>query len=44
MVGLIAMTLMLAGCVEEQSPAEEEALVLPVASVFPAWEVWTTPT
>ena len=38
MVGLIAMTLMLAGCVEEQSPAEEEAPVLPVASVFPAWE------
>ena len=38
MVGLIAMTLMLAGCVEEQSPAEEEALMLPVASVFPAWE------
>ncbi|MEL0266882.1 MAG: hypothetical protein VW945_05275, partial [Candidatus Poseidoniales archaeon] len=39
MVGLIAITLMLAGCVEEQPAAEEEeAPVLAVANVFPAWE------
>jgi len=38
MVGLIAMTLMLAGCVQEQPVAEEEEPVLPVATVFPSWQ------
>ena len=35
MVGLIAMTLILAGCVEEQPAPEEELPVVPNATVFP---------
>ncbi len=44
MVGLIAMTLMLAGCIEEQPAAEEEeATVLAVANVFDLGSTSTTP-
>ena len=38
MVGLMAITLILAGCVEEQLVPEEEQPALPVAPTFPLWQ------
>jgi len=38
MVGLIAMTLMLAGCIEEQPVTDEEQPALPVVTTFPVWQ------
>ncbi len=38
MVSLIIMTLVLAGCVDEQPAPEKEEPVLPVATMLPSWE------